>query len=102
MVKAYIKNNMASQLSLQSTARQFTISQTYLSKMFRKYEDKSFNNYLTAIRMEEAKRLMKNEPDLFIKDIASMVGYNDQFYFSRIFRSYTGVCPSDFLAGSEG
>jgi YesN/AraC family two-component response regulator len=102
MVKAYIKNSMASQLSLQSTARQFTISQTYLSKMFRKYEDKSFNNYLTAMRMEEAKRLMKNEPDLYIKDIASMVGYNDQFYFSRIFRSYTGVCPSDFLAGSEG
>lgn len=96
-VRNYINDNMTEQLSLQSVSQEFGISQTYLSKMFRKYEDKSFNNFLTTIRMEEAKKLMENDPDLFIKDIAAMVGYNDQFYFSRIFRSYTGRCPSDYL-----
>lgn len=98
-IRNYIRSNMTEQLSLQSVSQEFGISQTYLSKMFRKYEDRSFNNFLTAIRMDEAKRLMVNDPDLFIKDIAAMVGYNDQFYFSRIFRSFTGMCPSDYLQG---
>lgn len=100
-IRNYIRSNMTEQLSLQSVSQEFGISQTYLSKMFRKYEDRSFNNFLTAIRMDEAKRLMENDPDLFIKDIAAMVGYNDQFYFSRIFRSFTGMCPSDYLIGDK-
>lgn len=87
---------MEKPLTLQLVSKELGISQTYLSKMFRKYENKSFNNFLTQIRMEEAKRLIKSDKDLYIKDIAALVGYPDQFYFSRLFRSYTGVCPSDY------
>ena len=68
-----------------------------MGKLFRKYENESFNRYLTSVRMEKAVKLMKETPDIFIKDVAARVGYNDQFYFSRIFRSYMGVCPSDYL-----
>ncbi|MDF2878207.1 MAG: response regulator, partial [Clostridia bacterium] len=48
------------------------------------------------IRVEKAKELMLQDKNLFIKDIALMVGYKDQFYFSRIFRSLTGKCPSEY------
>ena len=44
-----------------------------------------------------AKELFREKPDSFIKDVAAMVGYEDQFYFSRLFRSYTGKSPSEFL-----
>ena len=47
--------------------------------------------------MEKAKQLMRESSSLFIKDIAQMVGYRDQFYFSRIFRSFTGKSPADYL-----
>jgi len=40
---------------------------------------------------------MEGYKDLFIKDVASMVGFADQFYFSRIFRSVTGVSPAEYL-----
>ena len=47
----------------------------------------------SEIRLEKAKELLKSNHRILIKDVAQMVGYNDQFYFSRIFHSYTGVSP---------
>lgn len=98
-VKGYLKQNISEEISLQMVCKKFAVSQTYLSRIFRKYEDTSFNNYLTNLRIEEAKALMLGDGEIFIKDVASLVGYKDQFYFSRIFRSITGMCPSDFMEG---
>jgi two-component system, response regulator YesN len=99
-IKEYLRRHMSETITLQSVCKEFGISQTYLSKLFRKYEDKSFNNYLTAIRIEYAKKLMKENREFFIKDIAAMVGYNDQFYFSRVFCSMTGTPPSVYAEKS--
>ena len=41
-------------------------------------------------------------PDLFIKDIAAMVGFSDQFYFSRIFHSITGMSPAEYMKNHKG
>lgn len=97
VIKDYMNKHMAESLSLQSVSRELGVSQTYLSKLFRKYENTSFNHYLTKIRMEKAKILLRKEGKVFVKDIAEQVGYKDQFYFSRIFRSYVGQCPTDFI-----
>lgn len=96
-VESYIQNHLSENLSLQSLCKNFGVSQTYMGKLFRKYVNESFNRYLTTVRMEKAVKLMREVPDIFIKDVAARVGYSDQFYFSRIFRSYMGVCPSDYL-----
>lgn len=96
-IKDYIQNNMAKPISLQSVSKEMGVSQTYLSRLFRKYEDISFNNYLTSLRMEKAKELLKSEDKIFVKDVAEQVGYKDQFYFSRIFHTYTGVRPSEYI-----
>lgn len=97
IIKLYLQKNIAGPITLQSVCKKFAVSQTHLSKVFRKYEDTSFNNYLTDIRIEKAKQIMKQDKNIFVKDIAQMVGYNDQFYFSRIFRAITGLCPSDYI-----
>lgn len=96
-IKDYLIKHLDENMSLQVICKKFALSQTYLSKLFRKYENQSFNRYLTEMRMEQATRLMKENPDIFVKDVAAMVGYNDQFYFSRIFRSYTGYSPTNYL-----
>ena len=72
-----------------------------MSKLFRKYSGQSFTQYLTRLRMEQAKQLMKESPTAYVKDIAALVGYHDQFYFSRIFRSYTGKSPADYTRQSR-
>lgn len=102
-IETYMKNNMKEALSLQGICKTFCVSQTYISKMFRKYSGLSFNQKLTEIRIEQAKEMMKQNPDIYIKDVAAVVGYADQFYFSRVFRSYTGKSPSEYIddAGAE-
>jgi two-component system response regulator YesN len=47
--------------------------------------------------MKKAIEIMQSNSEIYIKDVAALVGFHDQFYFSRIFRSYTGKCPSDYL-----
>lgn len=96
-ITRYLILNLNKQLSLKDICERFGVSQPYLSKMFRKYIDESYNHYMTRIRMEKARDLMTQNLDVRVKDIAAMVGYDDQFYFSRIFRSYMDVTPSGFI-----
>jgi YesN/AraC family two-component response regulator len=95
LIKEYVSLHLAEHLTLQSMCGHFGISQTYISRLFRKYSDQSFINYLTGARIERAKRYLVNR-DIPIKDIAPMVGFDDQFYFSRVFRSLTGQSPSKY------
>lgn len=96
-IMKYISGHFAQQLTLQSASRALGISQTYLSKLIRKYGGESFNSCLTRLRMEKAMEIMRTSGSrIYVKDVAEQVGYQDQFYFSRIFRAHTGMCPSDF------
>lgn len=95
-IKIYLREHISEPLSLQEISNMFAISQAYMSKLFRKYTRQSYNQYLTGIRIERAKQLMEENSEFFVKDIAELVGYRDQFYFSRIFRSYTGQSPADY------
>jgi len=100
-IKKYLNKHMKDEITLQKVCKNFSVSQTCISRIFRKYENISFNNYLTNIRIEKAKEYMERDKNFFVKDIASAVGYKDQFYFSRIFRSITGVCPSDYVVSNS-
>jgi len=95
-IKDYLKENLSEQHSLQSVCENFYISQTYLSKLFRKYEKLSFNEFHTRLRIGESKRLIVQNPQMPIKDVAALVGYGDQFYFSRVFKEIVGVPPSEY------
>lgn len=95
-IRGYVLANIAEPISLESLGRSFNISQSYLSKMFRKYEDQSFNAFLTQQRMDRACAILRAQPDLLVKDVALMVGYADPFYFSRCFRTYTGKSPREY------
>lgn len=70
-------------------------SRGYLSTAFRKTKGMSVQEYLLRVRMQKAKELIK-ATDLQIQEIGKRVGYDDQLNFSRIFRKYEGVSPSEF------
>lgn len=96
-IESYMKEHLSEPLSAQKICSVFGISQTYLSRLFRKYDTMSFSKRMTVIRVERARKIMEDNSELFIKDVASMVGFTDQFYFSRIFRSVTGASPAEYL-----
>lgn len=94
----YIEKHFRENLNLQSICRALGISQAYLSKIMRKYGNETFKNYVTKIRLEHARKLMnENNPQIKVKDIAEQSGFHDQFQFSKIFRAYNGVSPSEYL-----
>ena len=93
----YLDKHVAHTITISSICRTFGVSQTTLSKMFRTYENTSFGSYLTNVRISKAQSYIKSDTQAYIKDIAERVGYADQFYFSRIFRSVTGMSPSEYM-----
>ena len=95
-VERYIGKNLSESISLQSVCDSFGVSQTYMSKLFRKYRNTSFNELVTQNRINEAKKIMAENPDMHLKNIAEIVGYKDQYYFSRVFKAVTGSAPSAY------
>lgn len=95
-ISRFIELHMEENLNVGQISKEFAISPTYLGKLFRKHKNMTMNSFLTSIRMERAKELLEHHSEIMIRELALRVGYQDQFYFSRVFRSYTGVSPSEY------
>lgn len=93
--KAYIDENYQKDISLDEVSRLVDISPYYFSKLFKQEQGENFIEYLTRIRMQKARQLLKN-PNYSIKEICVMSGYSDPNYFSRIFKKYEGMTPSEY------
>jgi len=93
--KLYINNNYMVDITLESVANEMCISSYYFSKLFKKEANINFIDYLTDIRMKNAKYMIRNT-NKSIKQISKEVGYNDPNYFSRVFKKQTGYSPSKY------
>ena len=92
----YIKQNFNEPaLSLSSVASTVFVTPTYLSALFKKKIGTTFVEYITRLRMENAKSLLRGCA-LKTYEIASASGYNDPQYFSSCFKKYTGHTPSEY------
>ena len=85
----------AKDISLDDVSREVDISPYYFSKLFKQETGKNFIEYLTEIRLKNARELLQDSR-LSIKEICAQSGYSDPNYFSRIFKKYEGVTPSEF------
>lgn len=92
----FIKLNLTEPINNQILSDKFGLVPSYLSKLFKDYKGLTPSEYLTALRIEKAKDLINNRSDILLKDIASTVGYTNQFYFSRVFKKETGLWPSEY------
>lgn len=95
--KDYIKAHYAEPLNQQLIASALGVSSGYLSKNFRIFEKDSFTDYLSRIRVEEAKKLML-DADLSVTDIAYRVGFSDSGYFGKCFKKMERISPSDYIS----
>lgn len=86
-----------SEINITEYAKQNHISCSWFIREFKKYTGYSPKQYITNLRLQHAKELLHNH-SLPISEIATLVGYEDQLYFSRIFHKYTGLSPREYRA----
>ncbi|MGM9606034.1 MAG: AraC family transcriptional regulator [Oscillospiraceae bacterium] len=91
----YMKRNFTGKLTLEDTARHVGFSPTYFSKVFKDEMGTTFNNYLGNLRVERSKMLLLSG-ELSVGEVCTAVGFEDQSYFIKVFRRYTGVTPGKF------
>lgn len=93
--RAFIDRNFNRELTLEEVSREVHVSPYYFSKLFKEQTGENFINYLTLRRVETAKQLLA-DGRLNIKNICTEVGYNDPNYFSRLFKRFEGVTPTEY------
>jgi len=99
--KDYIEGHYTdASLSLNQVAGQVNFSPSHFSAVFSHETGQSFKDFLTGIRISQAKKLLRMT-GLKVSEIAFQCGYNDAHYFSMIFRKNTGLTPQQFREGAR-
>ena len=99
--KRYIEENYADQnTTLTTVAEEVALSPNHFSTIFSQECKTTFIEYLTNVRLENAKRLMR-ETDMKGYDIAYECGFSDPHYFSYIFKKNTGLSPREYKLSVE-
>ena len=92
---SYIHNNLDQDITLELVADSIHISKSHLSSLFRKVLNTSFSSYISGIRIERAKNLLKGN-QMNLVDIAFQCGFNSQSYFCYTFKKLEGVSPMEY------
>ncbi|RAV20923.1 response regulator [Paenibacillus contaminans] len=95
-MKRYVNERLAEPIMLTELADKYSISQEYLSALFKKEEGVNFNVYLRDIRMKRAMELMEADCTFKIYELAQQVGYSDPRHFSKVFKESTGMTPKQY------
>ncbi|WED24257.1 AraC family transcriptional regulator [Vibrio sp. JC009] len=91
----YIQENFHRNITRGSIAERFNISPNHLSRMFRQQGHMTLADYITFVRIDRAKFMLKRYP-FRLHEVATRCGYQDVNYFFRVFKSKTGLTPSEY------
>lgn len=92
---SYIDKNYMNELSVAIIAEHVFLTPNYVSLIFKQATQLTVFEYITQVRIDKAKELLKSQ-DLKIFEIAEMVGYPNPRYFSKVFKKLTGLHPSQY------
>lgn len=97
---AYLNEHISEDISLQTLAEVFHLNPSYVSQYFKKETGMNYSTYLSELRMQKAKKLLRMT-DLSITQIAEQAGFHDYRLFSRTFKQAAGVTPSQYRLGND-
>lgn len=95
-----IEHDMDKNISLGDMAGEFLISPGYFSKCFKRETGVGFASYVTMVKMEKARELLK-DPQNRVGEVARMLGYSDYAYFFQVFKKQFGYAPREIKAGDK-
>ena len=91
----YINDNYQSDINLHSVADEFNTNPSYLSQLFKRELDMTYTDYITNLRIKFAENLLNNT-SLQVAEISEKTGYNDYFYFVKVFKKAKGMTPTEY------
>jgi two-component system response regulator YesN len=93
--KKIIRESYAENIGVEQIAHKMGLSMNYVGQLFKTVTGLRVTEYITLLRIERAKELLVNSNHK-IYEISDAVGYNDQYYFSAVFKKYISVSPKEF------
>ena len=90
-----IRNHYTEDIQLTTLASKYSVSIARLSTEIKKKIGMTFSDYVTQLRIQRAKELLSDET-MSVGEIAEIVGYNDYFYFIKVFKKVQGISPSKY------
>ncbi|MFF2481497.1 response regulator [Paenibacillus sp. NPDC058071] len=100
-IAKYMEQNYHHEVTLQDISERFFLSREYISRKFKQEIGENVFDYLARVRVGKAKELLLS-PHLKIGQIAGMVGYDDEKYFSKVFKKIAGQSPNQYRKQQEG
>ncbi len=91
----YLKENLGAELSLAELCQKFNYSNTFLCTKFKEQSGESIMQCYNRLKIEEACCLMQ-QADMTLTDISARLGFNNPYYFSRVFKRFKGMSPSEY------
>ncbi|MFC5050406.1 helix-turn-helix domain-containing protein [Rubritalea spongiae] len=92
-VKEYVASHLDQDLKVNGIAEVFHVSKSYLTNGFKEIESETLNQYITRLRIEKAKGLLKRQT---VTETAFDVGFSNSNYFSTVFKKITGKTPKEY------
>ncbi|RXZ79513.1 response regulator [Paenibacillaceae bacterium] len=99
-IKEYIRAHFNTDLSLTDISNRFYLSPQYISRRFKEIYGCTFIQFITDLRVEKAKSLLMNT-SLSILKISELVGYEDETYFSKVFKKHKGISPKQYRKANK-
>ena len=94
----YMSQNLDKRLTLCDLEETFELSRSYLNAIFQKATQRSPLDFFINMKIRAACTMLRTT-DMYVYEVAQKLGYNDQYYFSRIFKSIVGVPPKEYKNG---
>lgn len=92
----YLQEHIYGMINMQDMKEYFGMSESYMSRVFKQYAQISPMVYYSNLKIEEAKKIMDYNSSIKIGEIAEMLGYSNQYYFSKAFKWSQGMSPQEY------
>ncbi len=94
----YLNTEYANKITSSTIEKQFSCNFDYMNRIFKRLTQKTIFTYLNTVRIDHAKELISTT-SLKLSEISINVGFNDEYYFSKVFKKYTGIPPAIYARG---
>lgn len=92
----YVLSNYMNHISLDDVAKYVNLNREYLCRIFHSETGLSLFSYINEVRMKKAADMFYSDPSLSVKEVSSRVGFENPYFFSKKFKDYFGIAPSEY------